>query len=64
MEELLQRIQNANDLEIQQIMAAVRMRYMLQYPDWEVFYLAIPKDDPAERMKSLQYLRDHFHFEI
>ena len=31
-------------------------RYRELFPDWEMFYMAIPKKDPKERAQTIQYL--------
>ena len=31
-------------------------RYRELFPDWEMFYMAIPKKDPKDRAQTIQYL--------
>lgn len=46
-------IARADDLEIQQIMQAVRQRYAVLHTDWDVVYMAVHKE-PAQRAADLQ----------
>ena len=55
MKQILERIEQANDLELQQIMDAVKRRYAIAYPQWDVFYAAVHKD-PTLRKKDLDDL--------
>ena len=48
-------IEQADDLEIERIMAAVKRRNETAYPQWEVFYAAIHKD-PVIRRKEVEEL--------
>ncbi len=58
--EVLSIIENTGDFEMAEIMAAIRRRYRKFYPDWEVLYLACPKNDPAQRQQTLAFLQEHF----
>ena len=49
-------IEQANDFEINEIMEAVRLRFAVAFPDWEVIYLSCPKNDPVQRRKTLEAL--------
>ena len=40
-DEVLQKIESADDYEIEQIMDAVRKRFEIAFPDWEVVYVWI-----------------------
>ena len=53
--EVLTYIEQADDLEIEEIMEAVERRYAIAYPEWDVFYTALHKD-PALRKKELDEL--------
>ena len=53
--DILAYVEKANDLQLQQIMDAVKRRYAAAYPQWDVFYAAIHKD-PALRKKELKEL--------
>lgn len=52
MNKLIKIIETADDLEISQIIHAVVRRYADVYPDWDVFFLSLPKE-PAERREQL-----------
>lgn len=54
---VLQYIRKMNALEIDQAMNALISRKRELYTDWEIFYLAIPKNDPAQRRQTLEMLR-------
>lgn len=50
----LQTIEQANDLEISEILKAVIRRYRKIHPDWEVAFLSLPTNNPKERRKILR----------
>jgi len=60
LEDILTRIETADDHEINQIMVAVRKRFQIAFPDWEVIYLSCRKDDAIQRQQTLDYLLEHF----
>lgn len=51
---VLSKIRQADDLEINEIIQAVIGRYEAVFPDWEVMFLSLPKNDPAERSRSIE----------
>lgn len=53
MRKVIERIEQATDLELQDIMRAIEKRYATAYPDWDVVYIAVPKD-PELRRKRLE----------
>ena len=55
LDRVLQYIEQANDTEIEEIMAAVEQRYAIAYPQWDVVYVAVHKD-PMLRKKELEDL--------
>ena len=55
MKHILEKIEQADDFEIREIMDAVERRYAIAYPQWDVFYAAVHKD-PALRRKDLKDL--------
>ena len=59
-DEVLQKIESADDHEIEQIMDAVRKRFAGAFPDWEVLYISLPKHNEKERQKTLDYLLRYF----
>ena len=58
--EVLKRIETADDYEIQEIMDAVRKRFEVAFPDWEVLYISCPKNNGEERKRTLEYLNRYF----
>lgn len=59
-DEVLQKIESADDHEIEQIMDAVRKRFTVAFPDWEVLYISCPKNNGEERKRTLEYLNRYF----
>jgi len=55
MKEVLEKIQNADDLEIQAMMQAIREWYKKHYPDYEVVHLAMDRDY-EKRKEQFAYL--------
>ena len=55
MQRVLDKIEQADDFETQQIMDAVERRYAIAFPKWDVFYVAVHKD-PTLRRKDLEKL--------
>ena len=62
-EMLLNRIENASDYEIGDIMQAVIRRYKNLFPGWQIIFLSVPSNDEKERVESieqmLEFLKDH-----
>ena len=60
---LLNRIENASDYEIGDIMQAVIKRYKNLFPGWQTLFLSVPSNDEKERIESieqmLEFLKDH-----
>lgn len=44
MKDVLEKIQNADDLEMEVIMKAIREWYNKRYPDYDIAYLAMERD--------------------
>ena len=59
-DEVLQKIESADDYEIEQIMDAVRKRFAVVFPDWEVVYISWPRDNKEERQKILDFISRYF----
>ena len=59
-EEVLKRIETADDAETEKIMKAVRCRFAAAFPDWEVLFISCPRHDVEERKKTLDYLIRYF----
>ena len=55
-DEILKRIETADDDEIEKIMNAVRKRFAVAFPDWEVIYLSCPRQDEQARRQTLDFL--------
>jgi hypothetical protein len=51
--DILAGIEQANDLEISQIIQAVIRRYKTVFPDWEVIFLSLPLQ-PETRAELLE----------
>ena len=47
-------IETANLLQLQEIMDAIAERYALLSPEWDIFYLALPKNNEDLRRELLQ----------
>ena len=60
LDDILKRIETADDYEINEIMAAVRRRFARTAQDWEVVYLSYPKNDPVQRKQTLEMLTNYF----
>ena len=55
-DEFLKRITHSDDFELSQIIQAVVKRYQDVFPDWEVVFLSMPKNNPEVRMQTLTYI--------
>ena len=55
-DEILKRIEAADDYETEQIMEAVQKRFAAAFPDWEVIYLSCPRHDRKARQETMDYL--------
>lgn len=53
--DILAAIENADDIEINQILDAVTRRYNRVFPEWEVLFLSISRD-PEEKNKQLEQM--------
>lgn len=60
LEDILKRIETADDYEIERIMDAVRSRFAAAFPDWDVLYISCPKNDREERKRTMDYLLHYF----
>ena len=60
--DLLSAIENASDAQIGDIIKAVIRRYKTLFPQWQVVFLSIPRDE-AQREESierlLEFLKTH-----
>lgn len=51
---ILKAIEQANDLEINDILDTVIRRYRQVYPDWDIVFLSLPTSNLEERRRILQ----------
>lgn len=58
MREILEKIRRADDAEINEIIEAVTLRYQEVYPDWEVMFLSLPRNDPDACLRKLDQIAD------
>lgn len=54
MHRIIRFVLNADVAELTNIIHAVHSRYQTLYSDWDIIYLALPKNNPAERKRLLQ----------
>ena len=52
-QDLMDRILQANDLQINEFISAIMRRYRCLHPDWEIMTLAMPTD-PALRKEAVE----------
>ena len=53
---LLRRIQIASNFELNQIIKLLLHTYSNRYPDQDIIFLSLPKNDPDERQRILDAL--------
>lgn len=58
MEKTMERIASANGEELQQLFLALRQRYGELYPEEEVVFVSLPKNDRKERRRLMQAVFD------
>ena len=47
---ILERIEQADDFEINEIIQAVIRRYKLVFPDWEIIFLSLPVQSEKRKL--------------
>ena len=52
LERICRQIQTMEDSELQACMRALERRYQHRHPDWDIVYIAVPKD-PVQRKTAL-----------
>ena len=52
--QVLEFIRQADDCQVSEIIQGLIARYKEVHPDWEVTFLALPKNDPDERKNVIQ----------
>ena len=60
LQDILLRIEQSDDYEITEIMDAVRKRYAVRFPEWEVLFISCPKNDPITRRQTMEFILRHF----
>ena len=58
MNEIFKKIRRADDAEINEIIDALTQRYKEVYPDWEIMFLAMPRNDPDACLRRLEQIAD------
>ena len=58
--EVVQYIKEANDWQISEIIHAAIHRFNQVFPEWEVSFLSVPRNNPEEREKMLRSILE-FH---
>lgn len=64
MEDVIEKIENATDFEMDTIIDAIVCRYARVYPDWEVMFLSVPQKNIRERKKALRELIEWFENDL
>lgn len=54
--EVVDRIENADGGEISEIIRAIIRGYRKLFPDWEVIFLSMHRNDPVKREKDIENL--------
>jgi hypothetical protein len=57
-EKILDQIEKANQQELQEIMDSIQERYAQILPQWDILYLALPKEDCDERRNLIRKILD------
>ena len=57
--ELVKAIHAADDTQIRLVIDAVIERFARMYPDWEILFCSLPKNDPEARRIHAQRLIDY-----
>ena len=52
--QVLEFIRQADDCQVSEIIHTLVARYKEVYPDWEVVFLSLPKNNPTERKNMIQ----------
>ena len=53
---LMEEIAQAGSEKLDEILSAVEARYKVLFPEWEVVYLALSRNDPQERSRQLDFM--------
>ena len=55
LDQVLAYIHQTDDLQISEIIQTLVIRYREVYPDWDITFLSLPKNDPDERNNLIRY---------
>ena len=58
LENILNQIENANQQQLQEIIDSIQDRYAQILPQWDILYLALPKEDCDERRNLIRKILD------
>ena len=58
--EILQAIQEAGPEDMSDLVNTLSRRYRQLYPDWDILYIACPKNNPEEKRVILDYIVRYF----
>ena len=57
MDELLEKIKALSQTELDEVMLGIEKWYEEAYPDWDVVYIAMPKDPVQRKQRFMGVLR-------
>ena len=61
LEELISRIEVADHQEMDAILDALQSRYKHLFPDWEVAFLSVPRENRREQARFLmEFIQKHY----
>lgn len=61
LEELISRIEVADHEEMDAILDALQSRYKHLFPDWEVTFLSVPRENRREQARFLmEFIQKHY----
>jgi hypothetical protein len=58
-QEILCQIRQADETLLQEIMDEISARYKRAYPQWEVYYIAVPRNDRKALEDTLSWIWKH-----
>ncbi|MDO5399359.1 MAG: hypothetical protein Q4F17_00070 [Eubacteriales bacterium] len=59
LETMAAQIKQADTMELEAIMQLIEAQYRERFPDWEVHYLALPKNDQKQRKRILDWIAEN-----
>lgn len=54
--QILSYIRSTEDSQLEQILSAALDRKRVLFPDWDIQYIAVPKNDPREQEILLEFI--------